>query len=259
MIHYKSDEEIELIRQSSLLVGKTLAEVARHIRPGVSTLELDRIAEQFIRDNGAIPGFLDYRGFPNTLCVSVNENVVHGIPGARQLKDGDLVSVDCGVILNGFYGDSAYSFGVGEMDEAILELMRATKRSLELGIEKSVAGMRLGDIGNAIQSYVENLGYTVVRDLVGHGIGRKLHEAPEVLNYGRQGSGIKLREGLVICIEPMINLGTRHVIQEDDGWTIRTSDMKPSAHYEHTVAIRKGEADVLSTFEFIEEVLDYKI
>jgi methionyl aminopeptidase len=259
MINYKSDEEIGLIRQSSLLVGKTLAEVARHIRPGVTTLELDRVAEEFIRDHGAIPGFLNYNGFPNTLCLSVNEQVVHGIPGKRQLQDGEMVSVDCGVILNGYYGDSAYSFAVGEVDEKVLALMRATKESLMLGIGAAVAGNRLGDIGYAIQSHVEGLGYSVVRDLVGHGIGRKLHEAPEVLNYGRRGSGQKLREGLVICIEPMVNLGSRHVVQEDDGWTFRTSDRLPSAHYEHAVAIRKGEAEVLSTFEYIEEVLDYKI
>jgi len=259
MIHYKSEEEIELIRQSSLLVGKTLAEVAKLIRPGVTTLELDKVAESFIRDNGGVPGFLNYRGFPNTLCISVNEQVVHGIPNDRQLEEGDLVSVDCGVILNGFYGDSAYTFAVGEMKPAILTLMRETKRSLELGVEQAVVGKRLGDIGHAIQSHVEARGYTVVRDLVGHGIGRHLHESPEVLNYGKRGSGLLLREGLVICIEPMINLGSRHIVQEKDGWTIRTSDRKPAAHYEHAVAIRKGKADVLSTFEYIEKVLDYQI
>jgi methionyl aminopeptidase len=259
MIYYKTDEEIELIRQSSLLVGKTLAEVARHIRPGVSTLELDTVAETFIRDHGAKPAFLNYRGFPNTLCISVNEQVVHGIPGPYLLKEGDLVSVDCGVVLNDYYGDSAYTFAVGEMDPNVLALMRETKRSLELGIEQAVSGKRLGDIGHAIQSHVEAKGYTVVRDLVGHGIGRHLHEGPEVMNYGKRGAGLLLREGLVICIEPMINLGSRHVVQENDGWTIRTSDRKASAHYEHTIAIKKDKADVLSTFEYIEKVLDYQI
>jgi methionyl aminopeptidase len=259
MIYYKTDEEIELIRQSSLLVGKTLAEVARHIRPGVSTLELDTVAETFIRDHGAKPAFLNYRGFPNTLCISVNEQVVHGIPGPYLRKEGDLVSVDCGVVLNDYYGDSAYTFAVGEMDPNVLALMRETKRSLELGIEQAVSGKRLGDIGHAIQSHVEAKGYTVVRDLVGHGIGRHLHEGPEVMNYGKRGAGLLLREGLVICIEPMINLGSRHVVQENDGWTIRTSDRKASAHYEHTIAIKKDKADVLSTFEYIEKVLDYQI
>lgn len=259
MIYYKTDEEIELIRQSSLLVGKTLAEVARHIRPGVTTLELDKVAETFIRDHDAVPAFLNYRGFPNTLCISVNEQVVHGIPGQYQLKEGDLVSVDCGVVKNEYYGDSAYTFAVGEIDPKVLALMRETKRSLELGIEQAVSGKRLGDIGNAIQSHVEARGYTVVRDLVGHGIGRHLHEGPEVMNYGKRGAGLLLREGLVICIEPMINLGSRHVVQEKDGWTIRTSDRKPSAHYEHTIAVRKDKADLLSTFEYIEKVLDYQI
>lgn len=259
MIYYKSDEEIELIRQSSLLVGKTLAEVGRLIRPGVTTLELDRAAETFIRDHGGVPGFLNYRGFPNTLCVSVNEQVVHGIPGDRQLQEGDIVSVDCGVILNGYYGDSAFTFAVGDVSAELLELMRETRKSLDLGIAQAVAGRRLGDIGHAIQSHVEAKGYTVVRDLVGHGIGRHLHEAPEVMNYGKRGAGMLLRQGLVICIEPMINLGSRHIVQERDGWTIRTSDRKPSAHFEHTVAVRKDKAEVLSTFEYIEEVLDYQI
>ncbi|MCB9024580.1 MAG: type I methionyl aminopeptidase [Lentimicrobiaceae bacterium] len=255
MIHYKSDEEIELIRLSSLLVGKTLAEVAKNIRPGVKSLELDRIAETFIRDHKAVPAFKGYGGFPNTLCISINDVVVHGIPGNRELKDGDLVSVDCGVILNGFYGDSAYSFAVGEVSEEVKMLMVRTKESLYRGIEAAKAGKRIGDIGFEIQSYVESFGYSVVRDLVGHGLGKHLHEKPEVPNYGKRGVGTMLQKGLVICIEPMINLGTRHVVQEKDGWTIRTSDRKPSAHFEHAIAIREGETEILSSFDEIEKVL----
>lgn len=255
MIHYKSDEEIELIRLSSLLVGKTLAEVAKNIRPGVKSLELDRIAETFIRDHKAVPAFKGYGGFPNTLCISINDVVVHGIPGNRELKEGDLVSVDCGVVLNGFYGDSAYSFAVGEVPEEVRLLMERTKESLYRGIEAAKAGKRIGDIGFEIQSYVESFGYSVVRDLVGHGLGKHLHEKPEVPNYGKRGVGTMLQKGLVICIEPMINLGTRHVVQEKDGWTIRTSDRKPSAHFEHAIAIREGETEILSSFDEIEKVL----
>ncbi|MHC1776333.1 MAG: type I methionyl aminopeptidase [Lentimicrobium sp.] len=255
MIHYKTDEEIELIRLSSLLVGKTLAEVARHIKPGVKTGELDKIAETFIRDHHAIPGFKGYGGFPATLCISVNEVVVHGIPGNRELRDGDLVSVDCGVIMNGFYGDSAYSFAVGEVTEEVQLLMDRTKESLYKGIGAAKAGKRTGDIGFEIQTYVESFGYSVVRDLVGHGLGRHLHEKPEVPNYGKRGAGTMLQPGMVICIEPMINLGNRMVVQENDGWTIRTSDRRPSAHYEHAIAIREGKTEILSSFDEIEEIL----
>jgi methionyl aminopeptidase len=256
MIYIKTEEEIELIRESSLLVGKALAEVAKQVAPGKKTIELDRIAEEYIRDHGASPGFKGYNGFPYTLCVSINEHVVHGFPSERELKEGDIVSVDCGVIKNGFYGDSAYTFAVGEVKEEILRLMQRTKESLYLGIEMAFAGNRVGDIGYAVQSHVEQYGYSVVRDLVGHGMGKNLHEKPEVPNYGKRGSGPILKEGMVLAIEPMINLGTRKVIQESDGWTIRTADLKPSAHFEHDIVVRKSKAEILSTFEYIEEVLN---
>jgi methionyl aminopeptidase len=256
MIYIKSEEEIELIRLSSLLVGKTLAEVARLIFPGVKTKMLDKRAEEFILDHGASPGFKGYNGFPYTLCISVNEQVVHGFPSERELKDGDIVSVDCGVIRNGFFGDSAYTFTVGEVTKEVLELLARTKESLYLGIEMAVAGNRVGDIGFAVQEFVERFGYSVVRDLVGHGLGKSLHEKPEVPNYGKRGTGPVLKERMVLAIEPMINLGTRKVIQENDGWTIRTADRLPSAHFEHDVVVRKGKAEILSTFEYIEEVLN---
>ncbi len=255
MIYLKTDEEIELLRESNMLVGKTLGVLAKQIKPGVSTLELDKLAEEFIRDNGAVPGFLNYQGFPNTLCTSVNDQVVHGIPNKLPLKEGDVISIDCGVLLNGFYGDSAYTFEVGEVSEEVRQLLAATKISLYKGIEKAVVGNRLGDIGYAIQNYTESLGYSVVREMVGHGVGRHLHESPEVPNYGKVGNGIKLTEGMVIAIEPMINLGKRNIFQEKDGWTIRTSDRKVSAHFEHTIAVRKERAEILSSFDFIEEVL----
>ena len=258
MIYLKTDEEIEIQRQSSLLVGKTLAEVAKIIRPGITTIELDKVAETFIRDNGAIPGFKGYGGFPGTLCISVNDVVVHGIPGEIVLKDGDIVSVDCGTLMNEFYGDSAYTFAVGEVDEKILQLLKRTKESLYLAIEQAVAGKRIGDIGSAVQRHVESFGYSVVRDLVGHGVGRNLHEKPEVPNYGRRGSGIKLKSGMCLAIEPMVNMGVKEVFQDKDGWTIRTADAKPSAHFEHDIAVRNGKADILSTFEYIEEVLSNK-
>ena len=256
MIYLKTNAEIELIRESSLLVGKTLAEVAKLIKPGVKTIDLDKRAEEYIRDHGAVPGFKGYNGFPYTLCISLNENVVHGFPSDRELKDGDIVSVDCGTLKNGFYGDSAYTFAVGEVNGETLELMKRTKESLYIGIEMAVAGNRIGDIGNAIQKYVEGFGYSVVRDLVGHGLGKNLHEKPEVPNYGHRGTGPKLKEGMVLAIEPMINLGTKKVVQEKDGWTIRTADRKPSAHFEHDVAIRKGKVEVLSTFDYIEEIIN---
>jgi len=256
MIPIKSDEEIEIQRESSLLVGKTLAEVAKLVRPGVTTLKLDQVAETFIRDHQAKPGFKGYNGFPATLCISVNDAVVHGIPGSHELKNGDIVSIDCGVLKNGFYGDSAYTFPVGEVNEKVLLLLQRTKESLYLAIEQAVAGKRIGDIGYAVQSYTEGFGYSVVRDLVGHGVGRNLHEKPEVPNYGRRGSGMKLKTGMVLAIEPMINLGVKEVIQEKDGWTIRTADSKPSAHYEHNIAVRNGKADILSTFDYIDEVIN---
>lgn len=259
MAQVKTDIEIEKIRKSSLLVGKTIAEVARHMKAGISTIELDKIAEAFIRDHGAIPAFKGYNGFPATLCISVNEVVVHGIPGKRELKDGDLVSIDCGTIIDGYYGDSAFSFGIGEMKEEVLLLMERTKESLYRGIQAATAGKRIGDIGYEVQNYVESFGYGVVRDLVGHGLGTSLHEKPEVPNFGKRGSGSKLEEGMVICIEPMINLGSRIVIQERDGWTIRTADMKPSAHFEHALAIGKEKAEILSSFEEIEQVSNENI
>jgi len=258
MIYIKTDEEVEIQRKSSLLVGKTLAEVAKAIRPGVKTIELDKIAETFIRDHGAEPGFKGYGGFPGTLCISVNDEVVHGIPGNRELSDGDVVSIDCGTLMNEFYGDSAYTFAVGDVKEEVLLLLERTKESLYKAIEQAVVGKRIGDIGHAVQNYVEGFGYSVVRDLVGHGVGRNLHEKPEVPNYGRRGSGIKLKSGMCLAIEPMINLGVKEVFQEDDGWTIRTADKLPSAHFEHDVVVRNGKADILSTFEYIEEVLNKK-
>ncbi|HBX89331.1 MAG TPA: type I methionyl aminopeptidase, partial [Marinilabiliaceae bacterium] len=236
-------------------VARTLAEVAKAIKPGVSTLALDKIAETFIRDHKGEPAFLNYNGFPNSLCTSVNEQVVHGIPNNIPLKEGDIVSVDCGALLNGFYGDSAYTFEIGEVKPEVKALLEATKASLYKGIEKAVEGNRIGDIGYAVQEYCEARGYSVVREMVGHGVGRDLHEAPEVPNYGRRGNGIKLRKGMVIAIEPMINLGKRQILMEDDQWTIRTVDRKVSAHFEHTVAIGKNECDILSSFKFVEEVL----
>ena len=255
MIFLKTEEEIDLLRESNQLVGKTLCELAKIIRPGITTLYLDQIAEEYIRDNKAIPGFLGYNGFPYTLCVSVNENVVHGFPSSYVLKDGDIVSIDCGTILNGYYGDSAYTFCVGEVDSQIIKLLKTTKESLYLGIEKAIEGNRIGDIGHAIQTYCESNGYSVVRELVGHGVGRKMHEDPEVPNYGRSGSGPLLKKGMVIAIEPMICLGRRQVVIENDGWTVRTKDRLPAAHYEHTIAISSQKAEILSSFEFLEKEL----
>ncbi|MBP8849572.1 MAG: type I methionyl aminopeptidase [Breznakibacter sp.] len=255
MIFLKTEDEIALLRLSNKLVAQTLGEVAKLIKPGVSTLDLDKVAETFIRDNGGIPAFLNYHGFPNTLCTSVNDQVVHGIPSKRPLVEGDIVSVDVGVLMNDFYGDSAYTFAVGSISDEAKKLLEVTKASLYKGIEASVAGRRLGDIGSAIQTYCESHNYTVVREMVGHGIGRNLHEAPEVPNYGKRGSGLLLKEGMVIAIEPMINAGKRNIIQESDGWTIRTIDKKLSAHFEHSIVIRKNGAEILSSFDFIEEVL----
>jgi methionyl aminopeptidase len=255
MIYIKTDEEVELLRMSNMLVSETLAELARHIRPGVTTLRLDSIAETFIRDHGALPGFKGYAGFPNTLCTSVNDEVVHGIPSEYTLSEGDIISVDCGVILNGYYGDSAYTFPVGEVQPEIMRLMEYTRASLEEGAKQAVTGNRVGDISHAVQVKAESGGYSVVRTLVGHGIGKQLHEGPEVPNFGKRGTGTRLERNLVICIEPMINLGTKNTCVGSDGWTVRTGDGKPSAHYEYAVAVREGKADLLTTFEFIEEVL----
>ena len=255
MIFYKTAEEIELLRLSNLLVSKTHAAIAPLIKEGVKTIELDRIAEEFIRDNGGIPGFLDYNGFPNTLCISINDAVVHGIPDEYELVEGDIVSIDCGVLMNDFYGDSAYTFSVGELSDEKEKLLNVTKESLYLGIEQAVVGNRIGDIGFAVQRHAEENGFSVVRELVGHGVGHNLHEQPEVPNYGRRGRGAKIKEGLVIAIEPMINMGRKDVIQEEDGWTIKAKDGLPSAHFEHTMAITKGGVDILSDFSLIEEVL----
>ena len=256
MIKYKTREEIELMRQSALLVSKTLGEVAKEVKPGVTALYLDKIAEQYIRDNGGIPGFLGLYDFPNTLCMSLNEQVVHGIPTAQPLENGDIISVDCGVFMNGFYGDHAYTFEVGEVDPKIKRLLQVTKESLDLGIEQMKKGNRIGDVSFAIQQHAEKNGYGVVRELVGHGLGRKMHESPEVPNFGKRGRGPQIKEGLVIAIEPMINMGTKNVLQLSDGWTIITADKKPSAHFEHDVAFIDGKAEVLSTFKYVEEALE---
>ena len=255
-IRIKTDEEIELIRESSLLVGRTLAELAALIKPGATTIQLDAVAEEFIRDNGAEPGFKGYGGFPNTLCASLNEAVVHGIPNDRPLENGDVISLDCGVLKNGFYGDSAYTFEVGEVAPEIQKLLSVTKECLTLAIEQAVTGKRIGDIGAAVQTHAEANGYGVVRELVGHGLGRELHEAPEVPNYGRRGNGPRLVDGMVLAIEPMINLGAREVLTDEDGWTIVTKDRLVSAHFEHDIVIRKEQADVLSTFVEIEKVIN---
>ncbi len=259
MIFLKSDEEIELLRISNQIVAKTLAELAKLIQPGISTEKLDKVAYEFIKDNGGVPGFLGYSGYPKSICTSINEQVVHGIPSEKSiLEDGDIISVDCGVYINGFHGDSAYTFCVGDVKPEIIDLLRTTKESLYKGIEQAQEGHRLGDVGNAIQSHCEARGYSVVREMIGHGVGRKLHEAPEVPNYGRKGNGIMLKSGMTIAIEPMINMGSRNLVFEKDGWTTRTIDRKPSAHFEHSIAIRRGKADILSTFDYIEEVLGNK-
>ena len=254
----KTDHEVALLRQSALLVSKTLAEVGKLVRPGVSTYELDARAEKFILDNGAKPGFKGYRGYPKTLCTSVNSQIVHGIPSKTAvLKDGDIVSVDCGVILNGYYGDSAYTFEVGEVEESTRKLLQVTRECLFKGIDAAIARNRMGDLAYAIQQHAENNHFSVVRELVGHGIGTKMHERPEVPNYGRRGVGVRLQKNMVLCIEPMINKGKRDVVEGNDGWTVRTKDNQPSAHFELTVAVGEHQADVLSTFSFIEEILNH--
>jgi methionyl aminopeptidase len=257
MIHYKTSEEVEHIKQSADILGRAHGEIAKHVKKGVKTSFLDKVAEEFIRDHGAVPSFKGYNGFPSSLCISVNEVVVHGFPSEYELKDGDIISVDCGVFHQGFHSDSAYTYPIGEVPPSVLALLRATRDSLYLGIEQATFGNRVGDIGHAIQKFVEAKGYTVVRELVGHGLGRKLHEAPEVPNYGKKGSGPLLKDGMVIAIEPMINLGTRNIVQEKDGWTIRTADRRPSAHYEHTIAIFEDKTEVLTTHKYIEEIITF--
>lgn len=253
MIIYKNHGEVELIRQSCILVNDTIAEIAKLIKPGISTLELNDFADEYVRDHGAIPNFKNYHGFPYACCMSVNDAIVHGFPTKDELKDGDVISVDFGALKNGFHGDSAYTFALGGISEKVGKLLSVTKESLYKGIEKATVGNRVGDIAFAIQEHTERRnGYGIVRELVGHGLGRDLHEDPQVPNYGKRGSGTKLRDGLVIAIEPMINLGGKEVYNDTDGWTIRTKDGKPSAHYEHTVCVRKNKADILSSFSAIE-------
>jgi methionyl aminopeptidase len=256
MVFYKTDEEIDLIKESGVLLGKTHAEVAKLIKPGIKTSELDERAYEFITDNGGKPSFKGYNGFPYSLCISVNENIVHGMPGGYVMQEGDIVSIDCGVLLNGFHSDSAYTYGVGNISKEVANLLKVTKDSLFIGINATVSGNRIGDIGFAIQQYVESEGFSVVRELVGHGIGKDLHEGPEVPNYGKRGKGLKLQDGIVLAIEPMVNMGKKNIVQEKDGWTVRTADRKPSAHFEHTVALRNGKAEVLTTFKYIEEILN---
>lgn len=255
MIELKNKEEIELIRESALIVSKTLGMLASEIKPGVTTLQLDALAEEFIRDHGAIPGFLGMYDFPNTLCMSPNAQIVHGIPNNDPLKEGDIISVDCGALKNGFYGDHAYTFEVGEVDKATKKLLKITKESLYEGIRAFKLGNRVGDVGFAIQNYCEKEGYGVVRELVGHGLGREMHEDPQMPNYGRRGRGKKFVEGMVVAIEPMINLGTHRIKQLSDGWTILTKDGKPSAHFEHDVALVNGKPELLSTFKYVYEAL----
>ena len=255
MIKIKTREEIELMRESALIVSKTLGILAKEVKPGVTTLHLDKIAEEHIRDHGAIPGFLGLYDFPNTLCMSPNAQVVHGIPNKKPLENGDIISIDCGALKNEFYGDHAYTFEVGEVDEATKKLLQVTKESLYVGIRELKAGNRVGDVGFAIQQYCEKHGYGVVRELVGHGLGRKMHEDPEMPNYGRRGRGKKFVECMVVAIEPMINLGTHQINQLSDGWTILTKDGKPSAHFEHDVAIVNGKPELLSTFKYVYDAL----
>ena len=251
----KSIEEIEKIRESALVVSQTLGMLASEIKPGITSLFLDNLAETFILDNLCKPGFKGYNGFPNTLCISINEQVVHGIPNNNPLKDGDIVSIDCGVIKDGFYGDHAYTFKVGDVGKEVESLLEITKESLYIGIKSLIPGNNVGDIGNSIQNFISNHDYGIVKELVGHGLGRNLHEDPEIPNYGEKGKGELLREGLVVAIEPMINLGTEKVNQLDDGWTIVTLDGKPSAHFEHNIAIIEGKPEILSTFKYIYEAL----
>lgn len=255
MIFLKTDEEIALMREANNLVGQTLGELAKWVQPGVTTRRLDEIAEQFIRDHHAIPAFKGYGGFPGTLCIEVNDEVVHGFPSDYVLKEGDIVGLDCGTIVNGYHGDSCYTFPVGEIDEKAMKLLKTTKESLYIGIEQAKAGNRIGHVAFAIQDYCERRGYSIVRELTGHGIGKKLHEDPEVPNYGKKGVGPLLRPGMCICIEPMVNMGSKNVTCDRNGWTIKTRDHALSAHYEHCVAIRPEGVEILSTFDYIQEVL----
>ncbi|WP_443943497.1 type I methionyl aminopeptidase [Pedobacter sp. AW1-32] len=252
MILYKTNEEVELMGISAKLVSATLAEVAKVLKPGMATIEIDKLANQYILDHGAVPSFYNYHGFPFHIITSVNDVVVHGFPSSYELKDGDIISVDVGTIKNGFHGDHAYTFIIGEVDAEILKLVKTTKDSLFVGIKEAVVGKRLGDIGHAIQAFNEKEGYGVVRDFVGHGLGKSMHEDPQVPNYGRKGSGTMLKENLVMAIEPMINLGTKDVFLEKDGWTVKTADGKPSVHFEHDVCVKKGEALILSDYAPIE-------
>ena len=254
----KTSEEIELIRESAQLVSKTLGMLASEIKPGINTLYLDNLAESFIRDHKGVPGFLGLYDFPNTLCISPNSQVVHGIPNKEIIKEGEILSIDCGVLKNGYYGDHAFTFTVGEVDKEILELLETTKQSLYVGIEQFKVGNRVGDVGYAIQNYNESKGYGVVRELVGHGLGKEMHEKPEIPNYGKRGSGKKFKEGMVVAIEPMINMGTPNINQLNDGWTILTRDNKPSAHFEHNIAIVNGKPKLLSTFDYIYDSLGIK-
>lgn len=256
-VKFKTEDEVGLIKESADILGRAHAEVAKVLAPGITTNKLDSIAEEFIRDHGGVPSFKHYNGFPATLCISVNENVVHGFPGEYELQDGDIISVDCGVKYKGFHSDSAYTYPIGNVSDEVMSLLRVTRESLYKGIEAAVYGKSIGDIGYAVQSYVEDLGYSVVRELVGHGVGTELHEDPQVPNYGRRGQGKRLKEGLVIAIEPMINLGTKHVVQESDGWTIRTKDRKPSAHFEHMIAVWKDKTEILTTHKYIEEIVKF--
>ncbi len=256
MIYYKTIDDIETIRDNGDLLGRTHAEVAKALKAGITTKQLDKIAEEYIKDHNAVPSFLNYNGFPASLCISVNEVVVHGIPSEYELKEGDIVSIDCGVFRNGFHADSAYTYAIGEIGQDIKNLLATTKESLYEAISSMKPTSRIGDISFAVQSFVEKKGFSVVRELVGHGVGKNLHEKPDVPNFGKRGRGTKIENGLVIAIEPMINLGAKNIVQERDGWTIRTKDRKPSAHYEHTVAFKDGKPDILTTFEYIEKVLD---
>ena len=255
MVFYKSEEEIALIRESAQILGKVHGIIAENIKEGITTLSLDKLAEEFILDSGGVPSFKGYNGFPASLCISVNEAVVHGFPSNYIIKSGDVVSIDCGVKFKNYHSDSAYTHGIGELEPDVIRLLEKTKESLLFGIEKAIAGNRMGDVANTIQQHVEKEGLSVVRELVGHGIGKNLHEAPEVPNYGKRGQGLKLQPGLVIAIEPMVNLGTKNIVQENDGWTIRTRDRKPSAHFEHTIVVRKDKPEILTTFEYIEKAL----
>jgi methionyl aminopeptidase len=258
MVHLKTSEEIKLIKESAQILGKAHGEIARLVKPGVKTKRLDQVAEEFIRDHGGVPSFKDYNGFPATLCISVNEVVVHGFPGDYELKETDIISVDCGVYYKGYHSDSAYTYPLEGVKPETLLLLSRTYDSLYKGIEQAKNGNRVGDVAYAIQSYVESFGYGVVRELVGHGVGKKLHEDPEVPNFGKRGKGVKLVPGMVFAIEPMINSGTRNVVQERDGWTIRTADRKPSAHFEHMVAIEEDRTEILTTHQYIEENYTYK-